>query len=81
MLTVGFVAALSVFVSFVRSRRHAQLVTERAVAEAAQLAVVPPLPPRVGSVRCAGRIGPRSAGRWSEATSSTYGKGRSGYGP
>ncbi|WP_405608460.1 PP2C family protein-serine/threonine phosphatase [Streptomyces sp. NBC_00076] len=54
VLTVGFVAALSVFVSFVRSHRDAQLVTERAVAEAAQLAVVPPLPPRVGSVRCAG---------------------------
>ncbi|MEU0072750.1 PP2C family protein-serine/threonine phosphatase [Streptomyces sp. NPDC006332] len=54
VLTVGFVAALSVFVSFVRSRRDAQLLTERAVAEAAQLAVMPPLPPRVGSVRCAG---------------------------
>lgn len=53
-LTVGFVAALSVVVSFVRSRRDAQLVTERAVAEAAQRAVVPPLPERVGEVRCAG---------------------------
>jgi hypothetical protein len=54
VLTVGFVAALSVFVSFVRSRRDAQLVTERAVAEAAQRAVAPPLPERVGGVRCAG---------------------------
>ncbi|MEU6357289.1 PP2C family protein-serine/threonine phosphatase [Streptomyces sp. NPDC047072] len=54
VLTVGFVAALSVLVSFVRSRRDAQLVTERAVAEAAQRAVVPLLPERVGPVRCAG---------------------------
>ncbi|WP_030605086.1 PP2C family protein-serine/threonine phosphatase [Streptomyces fulvoviolaceus] len=54
LLTVGFVAALSVAVSFVRSRRDAQLVTERAVAEAAQRAVVPPLPEWVGPVRCAG---------------------------
>ncbi|MCX4705808.1 MULTISPECIES: PP2C family protein-serine/threonine phosphatase [Streptomyces] len=54
LLTVCFVAALSVFVSFVRSRRDAQLVTERAVAQAAQHAVMSPLPPNVGPVRCAG---------------------------
>ncbi|MEU6380707.1 PP2C family protein-serine/threonine phosphatase [Streptomyces sp. NPDC046909] len=54
LLTVSFVAALSVLVSFVRSRRDAQLVTERAVAEAAQRAVVPPLPERVGPVECTG---------------------------
>lgn len=54
VLTVGFVAVLSVFVSFVRSHRDAQLVTERAMAEAAQRAVMPPLPARVGAVRCAG---------------------------
>ncbi|RSN56874.1 hypothetical protein DMH12_13375 [Streptomyces sp. WAC 04229] len=54
LLTVVFVAVLSVFVSFVRSRRDAQLGLERAVAEAAQRAVVPPLPERVGAVRCAG---------------------------
>ncbi|WP_454345460.1 PP2C family protein-serine/threonine phosphatase [Streptomyces canus] len=54
LLTVVFVAALSVLVSFVRSRRDAQLVTERAVAEAAQRAVAPPLPERVAGVRCAG---------------------------
>jgi hypothetical protein len=54
LLTIGFVALLSVFVSFVRSRRDAQLDLERTVAEAAQHAVVPPLPERVGPVRCAG---------------------------
>jgi hypothetical protein len=54
LLTVCFVALLSVFVSFVRSRRDAQLDLERTVAEAAQRAVVPPLPERVGRVRCAG---------------------------
>jgi hypothetical protein len=54
LLTVCFVAALSVFVSFVRSRRDAQLVTERSVAQAAQHAVMSPLPPCVGSLRCAG---------------------------
>ncbi|MFD9072700.1 MULTISPECIES: PP2C family protein-serine/threonine phosphatase [Streptomyces] len=52
--TVGFVALLSVLFSWVRSRRDAQLVTVRTVAEAAQFAVLPPLPERVGPVRCAG---------------------------
>ncbi|MEU2877573.1 PP2C family protein-serine/threonine phosphatase [Streptomyces sp. NPDC007070] len=52
--TVGFVALLSVFLSFVRSRRDAQLDLERTVAEAAQRAVLPPLPERVGPVCCAG---------------------------
>lgn len=54
LLTICFVAALSVFVSFVRSHRDAQLDMERTVAEAAQRAVVPPLPEQVGPVRCAG---------------------------
>ncbi|MET9395671.1 PP2C family protein-serine/threonine phosphatase [Streptomyces sp. NPDC006624] len=54
LLTVCFVAVLSVLLSYVRSRRDAQLVTERTVAEVAQRAVVPPLPERVGPVRCAG---------------------------
>ncbi|MBY8344489.1 serine/threonine-protein phosphatase [Streptomyces spinosirectus] len=54
LLTVVFVAVLSVFVSYVRSRRDAQLDLERTVAEAAQRAVLPPLPERVGAVRCAG---------------------------
>jgi serine phosphatase RsbU (regulator of sigma subunit) len=54
LLTITFIAVLSVFVSLVRSRRDAHLVTVRTVAEAAQLAVLPPLPGRVGPVICAG---------------------------
>lgn len=54
LLTVLFVALLSILIAWVRSRRDAQLVTVRTVAEAAQFAVLPPLPPRVGPVRCAG---------------------------
>ncbi|MDQ0988966.1 PP2C family protein-serine/threonine phosphatase [Streptomyces sp. V3I7] len=54
LLTVAFVALLSVFVSFVRSHRDAQLDTERTVAEAVQCAVVPPLPERVGTIACTG---------------------------
>ncbi|WP_406481600.1 PP2C family protein-serine/threonine phosphatase [Streptomyces sp. NBC_01615] len=54
LITISFIAVLSVFVSLVRSRRDAHLVTVRTVAEAAQLAVLPPLPERVGPVGCAG---------------------------
>ncbi|WP_367318997.1 PP2C family protein-serine/threonine phosphatase [Streptomyces sp. HUAS ZL42] len=54
LLTICFVAMLSVFVSFVRRRRDVQLDTERTIAEAAQRAIVPPLAERVGPVRCAG---------------------------
>ncbi|WRZ95040.1 serine/threonine-protein phosphatase [Streptomyces sp. NBC_01007] len=54
LLTISFIAVLSVFVALVRSRRDAHLVTVRSVAEAAQLAVLPPLPDRVGPVSCAG---------------------------
>lgn len=54
VLTVAFVALLSVMFAWVRSRRDTQLVTVRTVAEAAQFAVLPPLPERVGPVRCAG---------------------------
>ncbi|MFJ6835752.1 PP2C family protein-serine/threonine phosphatase [Streptomyces sp. NPDC091209] len=54
LLTICFISVLSVFVSLVRSRRDAHLVTVRSVAEAVQLAVLPPLPERVGAVRCAG---------------------------
>ncbi|QNS06641.1 PP2C family protein-serine/threonine phosphatase [Streptomyces xanthii] len=54
VVTVLFVALLSVVISWVRSRRDEQLVTVRTVAEAAQFAVLPPLPEKVGSVRCAG---------------------------
>ncbi|MFD9465069.1 PP2C family protein-serine/threonine phosphatase [Streptomyces sp. NPDC060027] len=58
LLTITFIAVLSVFVSLVRSRRDAHLVTVRSVAEAAQLAVLPPLPERVGPVRCVGLYRP-----------------------
>ncbi|MGW0971187.1 PP2C family protein-serine/threonine phosphatase [Streptomyces sp. NPDC002516] len=58
LLTISFIAVLSVFVSLVRSRRDAHLVTVRSVAEAAQLAVLPPLPDRVGRVRCTGLYRP-----------------------
>ncbi|KOV65534.1 membrane protein, partial [Streptomyces sp. MMG1121] len=54
LLTIVFVAALSVFVSYVRSHRDAQLNAERAIGEAVQRAVMPPLPARVGSVGCTG---------------------------
>ncbi|GAA2312985.1 serine/threonine-protein phosphatase [Streptomyces kunmingensis] len=54
VLTVMFVSVLSVLIAWVRSRRDEQLVTVRTVAEAAQFAVLPPLPERVGTVRCAG---------------------------
>ncbi|MEV6649872.1 PP2C family protein-serine/threonine phosphatase [Streptomyces sp. NPDC051219] len=54
LVTVAFVAALSVIVAWVRRRRDAQLVSVRSMAEAAQLAVLPPLPEQVGPVRCAG---------------------------
>jgi len=54
LLSIVFVAALSVFVSYVRSRRDAQLDTERAIGEAVQRAVMPLLPERVGTVGCAG---------------------------
>ncbi|QEU94845.1 serine/threonine-protein phosphatase [Streptomyces kanamyceticus] len=53
-LTISFIALLSVLFAWVRSRREAQLVTVRTVAEAAQFAVLPPLPERVGGVGCAG---------------------------
>ncbi|MFF7188421.1 PP2C family protein-serine/threonine phosphatase [Streptomyces sp. NPDC008222] len=54
LLTISFVAVLSVFVSYVRSHRDAQLNVERTVAEAAQNALVPPLREQVGLVHCAG---------------------------
>ena len=58
LLTITFIALLSVLVSLVRSRREQHLVTVRSVAEAAQLAVLPPLPGRVGAVRCVGLYRP-----------------------
>jgi serine phosphatase RsbU (regulator of sigma subunit) len=54
LATVAAVGVLSVVIAWVRRRRDAQLVSVRTVAEAAQLAVLPPVPERVGGVRCAG---------------------------
>ncbi|MFD7559803.1 PP2C family protein-serine/threonine phosphatase [Streptomyces sp. NPDC059835] len=54
LATVAAVGLLSVVISWVRRRRDAQLVSVRTVAEAAQMAVLPPVPERVGGVRCAG---------------------------
>ncbi|MDI3423255.1 PP2C family protein-serine/threonine phosphatase [Streptomyces luteolus] len=54
LLMIAFVAVLSVGISWVRCRRDAQLVSVGSVAEAAQLAVMPPLTEHVGRVRCAG---------------------------
>ncbi|RKN11471.1 PP2C family protein-serine/threonine phosphatase [Streptomyces radicis] len=48
------IAAFSVVVSWIRTRYTRDLVVVRDVAEAAQRAVLPPLPERVGDVRCAG---------------------------
>ncbi|MCY0939476.1 SpoIIE family protein phosphatase [Streptomyces sp. H34-S4] len=54
LATVAAIGLLSVVVAWVRKRRDAQLVSVRTVAEAAQLAVLPPVPERVGAVGCAG---------------------------
>ncbi|OXY88687.1 PP2C family protein-serine/threonine phosphatase [Streptomyces diastatochromogenes] len=54
LLTIVFVALLSVFLSHVRRLRDAQLVMERAIGEAVQQAVMPPLPEHVGRVGCTG---------------------------
>ncbi|MET3987182.1 PP2C family protein-serine/threonine phosphatase [Streptomyces sp. PvR034] len=54
LATVAAIGLLSVVIAWVRKRRDAQLVSVRTVAEAAQLAVLPPAPPEVGPVRCAG---------------------------
>ncbi|MEW2418228.1 PP2C family protein-serine/threonine phosphatase [Streptomyces sp. NPDC046866] len=54
LATVAAIGLLSVVIAWVRRRRDAQLVNVRTVAEAAQLAVLPPVPERVGPVRCAG---------------------------
>lgn len=53
VLMVAFVALLSIVIAWVRNRRDAQFVSVRSVAEAAQLAVLPPLTEHVGRVRCA----------------------------
>ncbi|WP_274557633.1 PP2C family protein-serine/threonine phosphatase [Streptomyces spiramyceticus] len=62
LLAVFVVVTLSVVISWVRTRREKQLVTVRTVAEAAQFAVLPPLPTTVGRVRCAGLYRSAQAG-------------------
>ncbi|MET9800697.1 PP2C family protein-serine/threonine phosphatase [Streptomyces sp. NPDC006368] len=52
LLAFGLIGAVSVLLAGLRARRDAQLVSVRTVAQAAQLAVLPPLPERVGPVRC-----------------------------
>ncbi|MEU9983202.1 PP2C family protein-serine/threonine phosphatase [Streptomyces sp. NPDC050856] len=52
LLAFALIGAVSVVLAWVRARRDAQLVSVRTVAEAAQLAVLPPMPGRVGPVRC-----------------------------
>ncbi|MFC8915962.1 PP2C family protein-serine/threonine phosphatase [Streptomyces sp. NPDC047821] len=52
LLAFGLIGLVSVVLAGVRVRRDAQLVSVRSVAEAAQLAVLPPMPERVGPVRC-----------------------------
>ncbi|WP_228982487.1 PP2C family protein-serine/threonine phosphatase [Streptomyces sp. DH12] len=52
VLAFALIGVVSAFLAWVRARRDAQLVSVRTVAEAAQFAVLPPLPPRVGRVRC-----------------------------
>ncbi|MGW6686748.1 PP2C family protein-serine/threonine phosphatase [Streptomyces sp. NPDC054961] len=54
LATVAAIGVLSVVVAWVRKRRDTQLVSVRSVAEAAQLAVLPPVPERVGRIRCSG---------------------------
>ncbi|MDN3296293.1 PP2C family protein-serine/threonine phosphatase [Streptomyces ficellus] len=52
LLAFGLIGVVSVGLAWLRVRRDAQLVSVRTLAEAAQLAVLPPLPERVGPVRC-----------------------------
>ncbi|OII61032.1 hypothetical protein BJP40_07265 [Streptomyces sp. CC53] len=52
LVAFGLIGGVSAFLAWARARRDAQLVSVRTVAEAAQLAVLPPLPERVGRVRC-----------------------------
>ncbi|GAB2876616.1 PP2C family protein-serine/threonine phosphatase [Streptomyces mayteni] len=54
LAAVVAITVFSVLVSWLRARYTRDLVVFRSVAEAAQRAVLPPLPERVGPVRCAG---------------------------
>ncbi|URM91611.1 serine/threonine-protein phosphatase [Streptomyces sp. MRC013] len=61
LLALGLIGAVSVLLARARVRREAQLTRVHTVAEAAQYAVLPPVPPRVGPVRCGAMY--RAAGR------------------
>ncbi|PRH79137.1 hypothetical protein C6N75_11245 [Streptomyces solincola] len=52
LMAYGMITLASVVLAALRVRRDAQLVSVRSVAQAAQLAVLPPMPERVGPVRC-----------------------------
>ncbi|MFJ8583483.1 PP2C family protein-serine/threonine phosphatase [Streptomyces sp. NPDC093595] len=52
LIAFVLIGAVSVLLAWLRARRDAQLVSVRTVAQAAQFAVLPPLPERVGPVRC-----------------------------
>ncbi|MFG3340033.1 PP2C family protein-serine/threonine phosphatase [Glycomyces sp. NPDC048151] len=53
-LVVGIIFATAVSISWIRQRFEAGLVTMMSVSEAAQRAVLPELPERVGDLACAG---------------------------
>lgn len=76
----GLIGVVSVLLAWARVRREAQLVRVHTVAEAAQYAVLPPLPPRVGPVRCGGCTGRRDGRRWSAGTCTTCSRARTGCG-
>lgn len=61
LLALGLIGVVSVLLARARVRREAQLTRVRTVAEAAQYAVLPPVPPRVGPVECGALY--RAAGR------------------
>ena len=55
LVDVAAVGALAVLVSVIRSRREADLQTTRRIATTAQEALLPVLPPRIGTVELATR--------------------------
>ncbi|NKY16380.1 PP2C family protein-serine/threonine phosphatase [Streptomyces somaliensis] len=61
LLALGLIGVVSVLLARARVRREAQLTRVRTIAEAAQYAVLPPVPPRVGPVECGALY--RAAGR------------------
>ncbi|WP_223290894.1 PP2C family protein-serine/threonine phosphatase [Streptomyces avicenniae] len=62
VVAVGAIVLFSVLVSWIRSRYTRDLVLVRDVAEAAQRAVLPPLPEHVGPVTCRGLYRPAQVG-------------------